>query len=304
MAGKTLNSLPANAIPSNSFNQNLGNQAANQQMYMQPKTMGQPYPQAPYQQQVPQQAPQQPGYRPVQQQPYQAPRQVPQQPSYSAPAMNQPAPKVVSSATSDARDAASAASGFVNAMTAMVKGFALLSDEVIEKNFKMALGDGMSNADRTISFECVDYLMSNFAHIMMGLVLDSAFKDAFKEAIMLEMQLDTEKPDVVAKKRAAMKDKKDYASSGSIVIGVTSFMPTIETELMDKMQHSFDVLDPFAAEFDNEVANMSNERKVEFGFIFSNFMYLIRAFSQNDLFMSYVITVIERVKDSLGIKGQ
>jgi len=93
-----------------------------------------------------------------------------------------------------------------------------------------------------------------------------------------------------------MKDSKSYNSSGSIVIGLTEFMPHVAEDLMQKMQNGFDELDNFADEFDAEVAGLSDERKIEYGFIFSNFMYLIRAFTHNDLFMSYVITVIEKVK--------
>ena len=44
---------------------------------------------------------------------------------------------------------------------------------------------------------------------------------------------------------------------------------------------------------------LTEEEKLQYGFIFSNFMYLIRAFTHNDVFMSYVVTVIENVKATL-----
>ena len=138
--------------------------------------------------------------------------------------------------------------------------------------------------------------MSNLAHIFMGLVLDSSFKDAFMEALLVEMDIDKQPEENKIKIREAMKDSKSYNSSGSIVIGLTEFMPHVAEDLMQKMQNGFDELDNFADEFDAEVAGLSDERKIEYGFIFSNFMYLIRAFTHNDLFMSYVITVIEKVK--------
>jgi hypothetical protein len=197
-------------------------------------------------------------------------------------------------------EAKATAKDFIHILVSAVNGFALLSEDVIDKNMKMAIS-GLSNEERTISFECVDYLMSNLGVIIMGLVLDNTFKESFKEAVMLEMQLDTESPESRAKKREAMKDKKAYTSAGSIVIGVTSFTPVIEDELMNKMQHSFDMMDAYSDEFDTEVAKMTEDRKIEYGFIFSNFMYLIRAFTHNDLFMSYVITVVEKVKDTLKV---
>lgn len=189
------------------------------------------------------------------------------------------------------------ANTLVSMMRNMVGGFAILDENVIVQNLKLASGEGMTMEDRTLSFECVDYLMSNMGFIFMGLVLDKNFKDAFVESLSVEMSIDQQAPDVKARARDAMKDKKPYKSAGSICLGVTSFSPAISADLMNKMNKSFDILDPFAAEFDEEVSNLTHEQKVELGFIFSNFMYLIRAFAQNDMFMAYVITVIEKVKD-------
>ena len=48
-------------------------------------------------------------------------------------------------------------------MKKMVVNFAYLNDEVIEQNLKLANGQGMLSDDRTISFECVDYLFTNMS---------------------------------------------------------------------------------------------------------------------------------------------
>lgn len=189
-----------------------------------------------------------------------------------------------------------AMSNFVNILKNMVGGFAILSDDVINQNLQLAAGRGMTTDDRTISFECADYLMSNLAFIFMGLVLDTNFKNAFMDSLMVELQIDSQPEDVKKKTRESMKDKKEYKSNGSIVLGITTFMPNVSNELMNKMNKGFDLLEPYADEFDAEVAKLTPEQKVEYGFIFSNFMYLIRAFTHNDMFMSYVITVIEKVK--------
>lgn len=185
---------------------------------------------------------------------------------------------------------------FVAVMRSMVGGFAILSEDTIQQNLKLASGQGMTADDRTISFECADYLMSNLGYIFMGLVLDTNFKNAFMESLTVELNIDKQADDVKKKTRESMKDPHAYESTGSIILGVTTFTPDIETILMNKMQKSFDALDGYADEFDSEVAKLTDQQKMEYGFIFSNFMYLIRAFTHNDLFMSYVITVIEKVK--------
>lgn len=184
----------------------------------------------------------------------------------------------------------------VEVMRAMVGGFANIDDATIKKNIELLGSNGMSNEDKTISFECVDYLMSNFGYIVMGLVLDAAFKDAFVEAVSCEVQIDTSPEDIKQEARKNMHADITYESKGSIILGVTTFMPATQKSLFDKMQKSFDELDPYANEFDDAVEKLSNDAKNEYGFIFSNFAYMMRAFTHNNLFMTYVITVVDKVK--------
>lgn len=194
------------------------------------------------------------------------------------------------------KDNASAIEGFVTILKDLVEPFAIISDDVVKKNIDLACGNGMSEDDRTISFECAEYLMSNFAYILMGLIVDQNFKETFLESLRMEIELDSLSPETVKTVRADMTDPKEYDSVGSIVIGVSGFSTEIGSRFMDKMARGYDELDRWADEFDSAVEKLSTDEKLEYGFIFSNFMYLIRAFTHNDLFMSYVITVIEKVK--------
>lgn len=184
---------------------------------------------------------------------------------------------------------------FVVQMKNMVGAFAILSDDVIAENLKMALG-GFSSEDRTMPYEVADYLMSNMGFIFMGLVLDENFKNSFKESLKIELNIDKQPDHIKEATRKKMGDPKKYTSRGSMVIGTSDFLPEVKAALSKKMQDSFDRLDGFAEEFDNEIKNLTRTQKLEYGFIFSNFMYLARAFTHNDMFMSYVISVIEKVK--------
>lgn len=204
-------------------------------------------------------------------------------------------PMVASSATVVADTSINPLAVFVVQMKNMVSSFAILSDDVIAENFKAAVSD-FSSEDRTLPYEVADYLMSNMGFIFMGLVLDENFKNAFKESLKIELNIDKQPAHIKEATRKKMGDPKKYASRGSMVIGTSDFLPEVKAALSKKMQDSFDKLDGFAEEFDNEIKNLTRTQKLEYGFIFSNFMYLARAFTHNDAFMSYVISVIEKVK--------
>lgn len=190
---------------------------------------------------------------------------------------------------------------FVAKMSDIVGSFAILSNDVLTQNIALAT-DGFSVEDRTLPYEIAEYLMSNMAYIFMGLVLDNNFKNAFKESLKVELQIDSQPENIRLVTRAKMKEDKKYSTIGSIVVGTSDFVPEVKAVLAKKMQQSFTSLDGFAEEFDAEISHLTREQKLEYGFIFSNFMYLLRAFTHNDIFMSYVISVIEKVKAMTGNK--
>lgn len=188
---------------------------------------------------------------------------------------------------------------FVKFLRDIAEPFAIVDEKVIAKNVELAGGYGMSAEDRTVSFECAEYLVSNLSYIIMGIVLDAGFKETFTEALNVELEID-KKDDATRKTiRESMRDPKEFDSLGNIVMGVTSFTPAVIAEFMTKMEDGFTALDKYSKEFDDAVDKLTEAQKLELGFIVSNWMYLIRAFNKNDLFMSYVITVVERIKAAL-----
>lgn len=211
-------------------------------------------------------------------------------------ALNQTKPVAAASAADKEMNA------FISNMKNMVGSFAYVSDEVVANNAKLAAGNGMTIDDRKIPFECAQYILSNFAFICMGIVFDADFKESFIHAVTAEQNIDALPEDEKKKIRESMTDPTPYQSEGSIILGMTNFTPPIEDQLHKQMMAGFDKLQPYSKEFDEAVAALTDNQKIENGFIFSNWMYLIRAFTHNDMFMSYVITVIDKVKERLGVK--
>ena len=187
--------------------------------------------------------------------------------------------------------------GFGDMMRRLVSNFAMIDENVYQQNMRMAHGEGMSEQDRALSLECATYLMTNMAFICMGLVLDQKFKKSFLDAVSVEMYIDGASDAEKKQIRDSVTNPNVYKSPYSgMIIGMTTFMPQISRELMHQLNAGFDNLSSYAGEFDAEVAKLTQDQKMEYGFIFSNFMYLIRAFMQNDAFMGYVATVLDKVR--------
>lgn len=186
---------------------------------------------------------------------------------------------------------------FVNALIKMVEPFALVNADIIKENVDQMVGAGtMTYEDRTVSYDCVNYVMSNMAYILSGLIMQPAFKTEFVNAVYAEKYLDTVSTERKAELRKAMTNPNKPVSRGSIVLGETQFAQKIEENLKAKMGASFDTMSRFDSEVAQTAAALDNEYKLELGYVFSNWMYLIRAFNKNDDFMGKVISVIEDFK--------
>ena len=181
----------------------------------------------------------------------------------------------------------------------MTGSFAVLSDTVLQQNMDMMLNPEIPVEDRTISLVQLHYLASHVAPILMGLVFNDKFRQAFVDALNMEIKLDDETPESRAKIRAGFNLGNNYSKRGSITLGVTELTPSAHEAMNDCVKESFALMDPFQKEFDEAAAKLAMEKRVELGFIFSNFMYLVRAFSYNEVFFSYVTNVVERVQASV-----
>jgi hypothetical protein len=192
-----------------------------------------------------------------------------------------------------------AAAGLVSLIKDMTGGFAVLSDKVLQQNIEMMMNPDIPLEDRTISLFQLDYLATHVAHILMGLVFEDKFRQTFVDALNIEIKLDEETPEDRRRIRAGFNLGGDLNRTGSITLGLTELSASARDAVNAKVAKSFDMMEPFKQEFDAAVGKLAIEKRVELGFIFSNFMYLLRAFAQNEVFFSYVTNVVDRVKESL-----
>lgn len=208
-------------------------------------------------------------------------------PSFSAPVQPTAAPQ------------ASGEGGILSMLKEMTGAFAYIDDSVVAKNIDLAAGQGMTADDRMVPFEVADYFVGNVAYIIMAAIFDKNFKQQFLDAVALEIMIDQKTPDEKREIRRGMKSPTPPTYSGYIVLGISSFSPQLESVISTKMERGFANLDKYADEFDAKVNSLSDEEKREYGFIVSNWMYLIRAITHNDLFSAYIVSVVEQLKDKL-----
>lgn len=213
-------------------------------------------------------------------------------------AMNKPAGAIVDKMTPEVVN--QGIQNLVKAMRNMVGSFAILQEAVIAENIVLA-NRGMTMEERTVPYECAEYLISNSAFIFTALVAEGSVREAFVDAVMYEQELDKLPEAEKEKKRKSMRDPRPYPSKGSMVIGVSTFSAELTEFMMQRMTVGYEALSPYSDEFDSMVDALDNDAKIQLGFVFSNFMYLIRAFTHNDLFMAYVITMIDNSKKAMGL---
>ncbi|MBO5435119.1 hypothetical protein J6A31_04785 [bacterium] len=178
---------------------------------------------------------------------------------------------------------------------------AVLDPDTVRHNVELACKGGMSEADRSIRAELAVYLLKNFAYIYMGLIANAEFRDTFKEAVSVEIALDSKSEAFVKQIRGDMKFGKAGTSKGNFVIDLSSYSNSVHKKFNNQAAESLNKIASYGDAIGEMMQEMTNEDKVVNGFCISNFMYVIRAFAKNELFANYVKTVVHGVQNELGI---
>ena len=178
-----------------------------------------------------------------------------------------------------------------------------LDAETVHANLQLGCRGGFSEADRSMRIELGNYIMSHFALILTGLLVNRDFRETFVEAVQLESALMNESSENVAKLREQMPDSVgDRVSKGNYVVDFSKYNDMIYRRINDKVLSSFDRVIPFEEILDSSVEALSADARADISIIVSNFMLLFRAFSKNGLFTDYVKDVLHTVKTDLKIK--
>lgn len=178
---------------------------------------------------------------------------------------------------------------------------AYMDPATVRQNIELATSGGFSKSDRSIRAGLANYLISHFALIYTGLVVNKEFRETFKDAVDLEICFDNVSPYEKASIRNTMSDGKPVSSKGSFVIDTGRYSDSVYKKLNEKLSLSFSKLTKHDETISQAINDLSDDDKIIIGFCVSNFMYLIRAFDKNSTFKNYVRYIIESVSQTLNV---
>ncbi len=90
-------------------------------------------------------------------------------------------------------------------------------------------------------------------------------------------------------------------SGKTLTIDFSVYDDDIFRKLSGRLLEGFEMIDSYSDQINTFIEDITEDEKIDIGYIVSNFMYLLRAFCQNELFMNYVKTVIDEVKYQLDL---
>lgn len=172
---------------------------------------------------------------------------------------------------------------------------------IVRYNIGLASEGGMQKLDRSMRLERANYLMSHFAHIFVGLVVDKYMRDAFYTAVQTEIAFDDFSAHDQEELRKTMYMPPKKPSKGAYVIDLSKYNDKYFKLISSKLLDSFDKFHDYNDVITQAVSEMSVHDRLTVGYCVSNFAYLFRAFARNDAFMTYVKTTLKGAEKSLGI---
>lgn len=187
-------------------------------------------------------------------------------------------------------------------LTTLFSDVAALSESVIRTNIELACETGLPKVDRSIKVETANYLLKNFSVIYLGLISNDVFRDSFKDAVAVEISLDDKSDEFVKSIREDMQDGDPGQSKGNFILDLGTYNPGVAEKIGSMLSDSLAKIVDFESEFNELADEITEDDAITIGFCVSNFVYLLRAFDKNPLFMHYIKDVISVVKRELQIK--
>ena len=181
---------------------------------------------------------------------------------------------------------------------------AYLDADTIDWNIGFASNNGMSEEDRTIRVGLANYLMCHFGTILVGLIIDKGFRESFVDAVLLEQSFlnrsDSEKAELRRQMQKGV-PLKQHKGSHNYVLDCSVYDETAFKLVNKKLSESMENCPFFNnADVNDAARKLTSEGMIQIGYIASNFMYLIRAFSKNAVFTEYVKSIVAFVETAVG----
>lgn len=173
-----------------------------------------------------------------------------------------------------------------------------LDKGIVSANFDVVNSNTWNENERLISLPMAVYISEHFNAMFVGIVFNfDGARDTFGQAIDTEMLLDEMAPETRARERARMSNSRVADKSHAVEMGVSNYNSQILAAFMDNLSKSHAKFGPnFSRIFEEKVNALTEEDKMILSFIFSNFIYIIRAFNNNGMFVDKVIDVVTRVE--------
>lgn len=187
--------------------------------------------------------------------------------------------------------------GLFNDVTYMVH-------EDVRHNIQCMCEGGFSEEDRTYKAGVINYLITRFSLIFVGLLSNHEFREAFIDAIAMEQNLEDQTPEAQKEIRADMNTVriKNADAAGHMLVNFSRYNEDVFKKINAKLLDSFNKLDGYDDAIDEMISHETDDCKTEFGYIVSNFAYLIKAFDKDTVFFAYVSSVLKHVQNTMGLE--
>jgi len=189
----------------------------------------------------------------------------------------------------------------VSLLSTLFGSVAYMDPETVRTNVLLACDGGFCLDDRTIDCDIAHFLLNDFSLIFIGMIVNKEIRKLILEAVSAEITLD-EKDDIfVASIRKEMEYKENNTLNPKYVIDLSSYNEEVYRYINSELSESLDCVSDFYETIDELISCLSDDDKIDIGYIVSNFMYMLRAFAQNGLLIKYLQDVINSVKQELDI---
>lgn len=179
-----------------------------------------------------------------------------------------------------------------------IKDIAFIDSDIVNHNTKL-IDNGGLNEDRQVSLESVMFIAENSAYLLSMIVFDyKKIRDIIANALEIEFQI--EESENKAVKRALLLSQAGLVdampSTYHIQLGVTSFSNNVMKQLMHLAGQGLSGCGKLDEKVSAAIKELTDVDKENIGCMLTNYIYLLRAFNYNPVFVNKITELTNEFK--------
>ncbi len=174
-----------------------------------------------------------------------------------------------------------------------------LDIRTVERSIELSCSGNSGVWDRTIPEKRARFALDHVGMVCLATLVNSEFIDAMYSAVQIEISIDKLPAGEAEEYRRSLLTEVRDPSEPELILDLSTFSGITYRNLCRVISKSFEMVSEYSYDVEEYLKKLSEDERQKRSYVFSNFFYLIRALSHNDIFYNWFFEVVGIIEDRI-----